>query len=42
MAVLAIFKGDGFTKEMYQKLRQELDLEHNNPEGGIFHATAFD
>ena len=42
MAILAIFKGDGFTKDMYQKLRKELDLEHENPVGGIFHAAAFD
>jgi hypothetical protein len=42
MAILAIFKGKGFNKEMYQKLRQELDLENENPVGGIFHAAAFD
>jgi hypothetical protein len=42
MAILAIFKGEGFTKEMYENLRQEVDWEHKNPAGAIFHAAGFD
>jgi hypothetical protein len=42
MTILAIFSGDGFTKEMYEELRNEVDWEHNRPTGVIFHAASFD
>ena len=41
MAVLAIFTGQ-ITKENYEKLRKEVDWEHNNPPGGVSHAASFD
>ena len=42
MAVLCKFVGEGFTKEMYEELRKQIDFEHNHPKGEIFHAVAFD
>ena len=42
MAILAVFHGQGFTKQMYEQLRKEIDWEHNHPTGEIFHAVAFD
>jgi hypothetical protein len=42
MAILAIFTGNGFTKQMYEQLRKEVDWEHNRPTGIIFHAASFD
>jgi hypothetical protein len=42
MAILTIFTGDGFTKQMYEELRREVDWEHNLPTGIIFHAAGFD
>lgn len=42
MAVLAIFTGKGFTKEMYESLKPEVNWETNHPDGAIFHAAAFD
>lgn len=42
MAVLCILSGEGFTKEMYEELRKEVDWEHNQPKGEIFHAIGFD
>lgn len=42
MSILAIFKGKGFTKEMYENARKEIDWEHKNPAGAVFHAAAFD
>ena len=42
MAVLAIFTGDGFTKDMYDQLIKELNLKENNPDGGVFHVSSFD
>jgi hypothetical protein len=42
MAILAIFKANGITKEMYEALRKEVDWEHQHPEGALFHAGAFD
>lgn len=41
MAVLCKFEGDGFTKEMYEELRKQIDFEHNHPKGEIFHAVGF-
>jgi hypothetical protein len=42
MAILAIFTGEGFTKQMYEELRKEVDWEHNRPRGVILHAASFD
>ena len=41
MPVLALFTGK-LTKEQYNVLRQEVDWEHKNPAGGVFHAASFD
>ena len=37
-----MFAGEGFTKEMYEQLRKEVDWEHNHPKGELFHAVGFD
>jgi hypothetical protein len=42
MAILAIFKTNVITKEMYEELRKEVDCEHKNPEGEVLHAAGFD
>jgi len=42
MAVLGIFTGQGFTKELYEDLRKEVDWENNPPKGIILHAAAVD
>jgi hypothetical protein len=42
MAILGIFTGDGFTKQMYEELRKEVDWEHNQAQGAILHAAGFD
>jgi hypothetical protein len=42
MAILAIFTGDGFTKQKYEELRKEVDWEHKHPTGAILHAAGFD
>jgi hypothetical protein len=42
MAILAIFTGDGFTKQMYEQLRKEVDWEHTHPTGVILHSAGFD
>jgi hypothetical protein len=42
MAVLGIFTGQGFTKQMYEDLRKEVDWENNPPAGIILHAAALD
>ena len=42
MPVLCILSGNGFTKEMYEELKKEVDWEHNKPKGEIFHAIGFD
>jgi hypothetical protein len=39
MAVLGIFTGQGFTKELYEELRKEVDWENNPPAGIILHAA---
>ena len=41
MAVLALFTGK-LTKAQYERLRQEVDWEHKQPAGGVFHAASFD
>jgi hypothetical protein len=42
MAILGIFTGQGFTKQMYEDLRKEVDWENNPPAGIILHAAALD
>jgi hypothetical protein len=42
MAILLITKGDGFTKDMYENARKEVNWEGNPPPGIIFHAASFD
>lgn len=42
MAILAIFTAPGFTKEMYEAIRKEIDWEHDLPPGGVFHAAGWD
>ena len=42
MAILAIVTGNGFTKQMYEQLRKEVDWEHKHPTGVILHAASFD
>ena len=42
MAVLAIVRGKGITRAMYEALRKEVAWESSNPPGAIFHAAAFD
>jgi len=43
MAILAIITGAGnTTKDAYEKLRKEVDWEHRQPPGGIFHAASVD
>jgi hypothetical protein len=41
MAVLCILSGEGFTKEQYEEIKKEVDWEHNQPKGEIFHAIGF-
>jgi hypothetical protein len=42
MPILVIFTGNNITKQLYEKLRKELDWENNHPSGLILHAAAFD
>jgi hypothetical protein len=42
MAILGIFTGDGFTKQMYEELRKEVDWERNHPKGVIVHTASLD
>jgi hypothetical protein len=42
MAILGIFTGQGFTKQMYEDLRREVNWESNPPKGIILHAAAVD
>ena len=42
MAILAIFTGNGVTKQMYDQLRKEVDWEHKHPTGIILHSAGFD
>lgn len=42
MAILALFVGRGWTKEMYESLRSEVKWERDHAPGGIFHAAGFD
>ena len=40
--IIAIFTGKGFTKDMYERLRQEVGWEADPPDGWIMHAVGFD
>jgi hypothetical protein len=40
MAILAIFKTNKITKEMYETLRKEVDWEHQHPDGAALHAVS--
>jgi hypothetical protein len=42
MAIMAIFTGNGFTKDMYERLRQEVGWETEPIDGWISHAVGFD
>ena len=42
MAIIAIFTGNGFTKDMYERLRQEVGWETEPIDGWIMHAVRFD
>lgn len=42
MVILAIFKTNKITKEMYEALRKEVDWEHQHPDGVVLHTAAFD
>jgi len=42
MAILAIFIGQGFTKQMYDELKREVDWENNPPAGAMLHAAGLD
>ena len=37
MAILGIFTGEGFTKQIYEELRKEVEWEHDKDTGQIFH-----
>ena len=42
MSIIATFTGNGFTKDMYERLRQEVRWETDPPDGWIMHAVRFD
>ena len=42
MAIFLITKGEGFTKDIYEKARREVNWEGNRPPGIILHAASFD
>jgi len=42
VAILAIFTGEGFTKDMYETIRRESDFEHKPPPGLMFHVASFE
>ena len=42
MAIMAIFTGKGFTKDMYERLRQEVGWESDPIDGWMMHAVCFD
>ena len=42
MAIMAIFTGKGFTKDMYDRLRQEVAWETEPIDGWVMHAVGFD
>jgi hypothetical protein len=40
MVIVAIFRSDDITKQMYESLRKEVDWEHKHPPGAIFHVAS--
>ncbi len=42
MAILAIFTGVGFTKDMYDALIKEVGWKESKPKGGVIHVASFD
>ena len=42
MAIIASFTGKGFTKDMYDRLRQEVGWETDPIDGWLMHAVCFD
>ena len=42
MAIIAIFTGKGFTKDMYEMPRQEVEWETEPIDGWIIHAVCID
>lgn len=42
MAIMCIFTGKGFTQQMYEQIRKDIDWEHDHPRGEIFHAVGSD
>ena len=41
MAILAIFTGN-ISKSQYEELRNEVNWERQQPQGGVLHAASFD
>jgi hypothetical protein len=42
MAILLFVRGDGFTKDIYENARKEVNWEGNTQPGMILHAASFD
>ena len=42
MAILVLFTGQGYNKDMYETLRKEVGWERTPATGGIFHSMAID
>jgi hypothetical protein len=42
MALLAIFTGQGYTKDIYETIRKESGFEHKPPPGLMFHVVSFE
>ena len=42
MAILAIIRGKGLTKGMYESVRKEVKWDQNHPKGGVFHVSGFE
>ena len=42
MKIIAIFTGKGFTKDMYERLRQKVGWETESIDDWIMHAVGFD
>jgi hypothetical protein len=42
MTILIFNRGEGFTKDIYENARKEVNWEGNPPPGVLFHASSFD
>jgi hypothetical protein len=42
MTILMITRGEGFTKDIYENARKEVNWEGNPPPGMVLHAASFD